>query len=102
MRGRDYAILFACMGIAGVLLVAAGAQLDYINGQREAMNLTINTPLENAPPTLAFAVLGQARWNGLLAPEAESRLVASLLQHWALRRALAADGTCAREKGLRP
>jgi hypothetical protein len=45
-----------------------------------------------APPTLAFAVLGQARWNGLLAPEAEGRLVASLLQHWALWRALVGNG----------
>jgi len=46
-----------------------------------------------APPTLAFAVLGQARWNGLLAPEAEGHLVASLLQHWALWRALAGEAT---------
>jgi hypothetical protein len=44
-----------------------------------------------APPTLAFAVLGQARWNGLLTPEKESSVVASLLQHWAVRRALAGD-----------
>jgi len=52
------------------------------------------------PPTLAFAVLGQARWNGLLTPETEGRMVASLLRHWALRRALAGDNTCNREKGL--
>jgi hypothetical protein len=66
MRGRDFAILFACIGIAGVLLVAAGAQLDYINGQREAMNLTINAPLENAPPTLAFATVAMGAFRGLV------------------------------------
>jgi len=66
MRGRDYAILFACVVIAGGLLIAAGAQLDYINGQREAMGLTINTPLENAPPTLAFATVAMGAFRGLV------------------------------------
>jgi hypothetical protein len=38
-----------------------------------------------APPTLVFAVLGQARANGGLMPEEESALLSRLLMHWALR-----------------
>lgn len=40
-----------------------------------------------ASPTLAFAVLGQARQDRRIHPEEESRLVADLLSHWALARA---------------
>lgn len=35
-------------------------------------------------PTLAFAVLGQARYSGLLAPDVELRTISALLQRWAL------------------
>jgi hypothetical protein len=38
-----------------------------------------------ASPTLAFAVLGQAKANGELDPEVESRMLAELLTIWALR-----------------
>jgi hypothetical protein len=41
-----------------------------------------------APPSLVFAVLGQARANARLTPEEESHLFAKLLTHWALRSAL--------------
>ncbi|HEY5800260.1 MAG TPA: hypothetical protein VIT92_08560 [Burkholderiaceae bacterium] len=37
-----------------------------------------------APPSLAFAVLGQARAGNLLSPEDESQLLSKLLTHWAL------------------
>jgi hypothetical protein len=47
-----------------------------------------------ASPTLAFAVLGQARWAGWLSPEAESSIVARLLEHWALGRALKEGVPC--------
>ncbi len=40
-------------------------------------------------PSRVLAVLGQARADGLLAPETESRLIAGLLTFWALRQALA-------------
>jgi hypothetical protein len=66
MRARDFAILFVCVVIAGVLLVVAGAQLDYINAQREQMNLTVNAPLENAPPALAFATVAMGAFRGLV------------------------------------
>ena len=39
-------------------------------------------------PSLVFAVLGHARISGRLTPEAESRLLSSLLQVWALRSSL--------------
>jgi hypothetical protein len=41
-----------------------------------------------ARPSLAFAVLGQARASGLLTPEVESRTALALLRSWALRRSL--------------
>lgn len=42
-----------------------------------------------APPTLAFAVLGQARASGLLSPERESSLLRRLIIAWAVNSALA-------------
>jgi hypothetical protein len=44
--------------------------------------------LQSLAPTLAFAVLGQAKQDRLLAPERESHVVAELLTRWGLRRAL--------------
>jgi hypothetical protein len=41
-----------------------------------------------APPTLAFAVLGQARASGRLSPERESRLLRRLIAAWAVRSSL--------------
>lgn len=41
-----------------------------------------------APPTLAFAVLGQARASGQLSPERESRLLRRLISTWAVDSAL--------------
>jgi len=41
-----------------------------------------------AAPSLALATLGQARTDGLIAPEREGRLIGDLLTYWALRRAL--------------
>ena len=38
------------------------------------------------PPSFSFAVLGQAKVDGRLTPEAESRLLSDLLTFWALRR----------------
>jgi hypothetical protein len=41
-----------------------------------------------APPTLAFAVLGQARASGRLTPERESRMLRRLITTWAVTSAL--------------
>lgn len=48
-----------------------------------------------ASPCLAFAVIGQARAGGRITPEEESRVLADLLTHWALRSALGTSVTCA-------
>ena len=40
--------------------------------------------MRRAPPSLVFAVVGQARADGQISPERESRLLADLLDHWAL------------------
>ncbi len=48
-----------------------------------------------APPTLAFAVLGQARASGLLTPESENRLLGNLITYWALRSTLDVNATMA-------
>ncbi len=52
--------------------------------------------LRVAPPTLAFAVLGQARASGLLTPEKENRLLGNLITYWALRSTLDVNASMAR------
>ncbi|MDD1649176.1 MAG: hypothetical protein LUO80_02115 [Methylococcaceae bacterium] len=49
-----------------------------------------------APPSLVFAVLGQARADGRLGPEDVSALLGKLLNHWALRSTLDVSAVCAR------
>ncbi|MBN1362617.1 MAG: hypothetical protein JW993_18615 [Sedimentisphaerales bacterium] len=66
MRGRDVAIIVICVALAGGLFYASGAQLDYINAQREKMGLVINPALENAPPSLAFATVAMGAFRGLV------------------------------------
>ena len=51
--------------------------------------------LREAAPTLAFAVIGQARGLGLITPEDESRTVGNLLTYWALRSTLDIAEICA-------
>jgi hypothetical protein len=48
-----------------------------------------------AAPCLVFAVIGQARADGKLAPESESELLAKLLTHWALRATVNMSEICA-------
>jgi hypothetical protein len=44
--------------------------------------------LARKPPSLVFAVVGQAKAAGLISPSAESRLLAALLRIWAVRSSL--------------
>jgi hypothetical protein len=44
--------------------------------------------IRTTPPSLALAVIGQARAWGRMSPEEESRMLADLLQYWALRTTL--------------
>jgi hypothetical protein len=48
-----------------------------------------------APPSLVFAVLGQARADGRMSPEDESDLLAKLLTFWAMRSTLDTSAYCA-------
>jgi len=48
------------------LLITAGLQLDFINSQRYQMKLISNKPLENAPPSLAFATVAMGAFRGLV------------------------------------
>jgi len=41
-------------------------QLDYINNARQEMELVVNEPLENAPPSLAFATVALGAFRGLV------------------------------------
>ncbi len=66
MRGRDILIIVISVGIAVGLLYTASAQLDYINAQRQQMGLVVNAPLENAPPSLAFATVAMGAFRGLV------------------------------------
>ena len=78
---------------------------------REAMNVEQRTPgrltelfaawnkapeqMYRAPPSLVFAVLGQARADGSMSPEDESDLLAKLLTFWAMRSTLDTSAYCA-------
>jgi len=66
MRLRDTLICFICLVVTAILLIIAGGQLDYINNQRQQMKLIINEPLENAPPSLAFATVAMGAFRGLV------------------------------------
>jgi hypothetical protein len=45
--------------------------------------------MRGEPPTMVFAVLGQARASGRLSPERESRLLRRLIRFWAVESSLA-------------
>ncbi len=65
-RFRDTIICSVCVLLAAGFFFAAGQQLDAINAQRQDMNLIINQPLENAPPSLAFATVAMGAFRGLV------------------------------------
>jgi hypothetical protein len=66
MRARDIIICLTALVIGVTLLTTAGNQLSYINTQRKQMNLVRNEPLENAPPSLAFATVAMGAFRGLI------------------------------------
>ncbi|MHC4644724.1 MAG: hypothetical protein ACYTBJ_04430 [Planctomycetota bacterium] len=66
MRWRDITIVLVCVVLAAALLVTGGMQLDYLNDQRQKLKLISNEPLENAPPSLAFATVAMGAFRGLV------------------------------------
>jgi hypothetical protein len=51
--------------------------------------------MQAAPPSLVFAVIGQAKADGRISPEWESRVLADLLTDWAMRSSLDTSAICA-------
>jgi hypothetical protein len=66
MRLADATICIVCVVLAGAMLTGAGLQLDSINAHRKEMKLIVNEPLENAPPSLAFATVAMGAFRGLV------------------------------------
>jgi len=66
VRLRDIIVWSVCIILTVALLITAGARLDYINSQRQKMKLIINEPLENAPPSLAWATVAMGAFRGLV------------------------------------
>jgi len=66
MRIRDFIICAVCIGLAVLLLIAAAGRLDDINSVRKEMGLVSNEPLENAPPSLAFATVAMGAFRGIV------------------------------------
>ncbi|MGA2071140.1 MAG: hypothetical protein ABSG97_07295 [Sedimentisphaerales bacterium] len=66
MRLRDKLIIVLCVVLTVVLLTVAGMRLDFINSQRVKMKLISNEPLQNAPPSLAFATVAMGAFRGLV------------------------------------
>lgn len=56
--------------------------------------------MRKARPALVFAVLGQAKIDGLLEARQESQMVGELLNHWALMRGLYSLAPCDRGRRL--
>jgi hypothetical protein len=66
MRWRDTIISTVCIIFAVALLITVGMHLDFINAKRLQMKLISNEPLENAPPSLAFATVAMGAFRGLV------------------------------------
>jgi hypothetical protein len=54
-----------------------------------------------ASPTIVFAVIGQARAEALISPEAEGRIFSRMLNYWALRDTLDTAVNCAKPTLIR-
>jgi hypothetical protein len=66
MRFRDLTICIVCVAVAVFLLIAAAGRQDDIHSMRKEMGLISNEPLENAPPSLAFATVAMGAFRGLI------------------------------------
>jgi hypothetical protein len=83
LRGKS---LIEALAVAERQPARLAAYYESWRGSPDLMRLT--------PPSLVFAVIGQAKAAGKLSPEAESHTVANLLTYWALRSTLDSSATC--------
>jgi hypothetical protein len=58
--------------------------------------------MHEASPTTVFAVIGQARAEALISPEAEGRVFSRMLRYWALRDTLDIAVNCAKPSRIQP
>lgn len=65
----------------------------------ETLRATFGAPLKTARPLLAIATLGQARADGVLPAETETRMLDDLLRRWALERSGLTRFTTTRPQG---
>jgi hypothetical protein len=66
MHLKSFIICLLCVVVAAGLLFMGSLRLDKINTQRSAAKLVMNEPLENAPPSLAFATVALGAFRGLI------------------------------------
>src|SRR5512137_1573847 len=66
MRSRDRIIIVFCILLGGAMLMLASARIVPIQKARKEMKLVQNEPLENAPPSLAFATVAMGAFRGLV------------------------------------
>lgn len=66
MRFKTFIICLLCLVVAAGLFFLGSLRLDKINAQRSQMKLIMNEPLENAPPSLAFATVALGAFRGLV------------------------------------
>ena len=66
MRLKDGLIVVGCILLGGALLTLASVRTASIQTARKDMGLVANEPLENAPPSLAFATVAMGAFRGLV------------------------------------
>jgi hypothetical protein len=75
-------------------LVCADRQPQNLAAAYQAWSKQPHT-IRRAPPTLAFAAIGQARADGQITPELETKAIGNLLTDWAVRSTLDIARQCA-------
>lgn len=66
MRIKDIFVIVLCLLLGAAFLIAAQRQVGGIHEARQKMGLVANAPLENAPPSLAFATVAMGAFRGLV------------------------------------
>jgi hypothetical protein len=66
MKLKIFIICFLCFAAAAGLMYFGSTRLDVINAERSEMKLVVDAPLENAPPSLAFATVALGAFRGLV------------------------------------
>jgi hypothetical protein len=79
----------------GEVLASADRQPAHLRARYQRWRQAPLASMSRSRPALVFAVIGQARADGLLTPTREGRLLADLLARWAVRSTLNTSYQCA-------